>query len=84
MNAFAMAAIMPTVEKFSVLTNSRRIFKPRMQTIFEAADKITPQFKAVKAAAGTERMKAVMETSSMRIMKALTPFNPLAGRNAVC
>ena len=68
MNTFAMLAIAPQIEKFSVLMDSRRIFKPRVQTIFEAIDKVTPQ------------LKAAMDTSAMRAMQALTPFNPLAGR----
>jgi hypothetical protein len=68
MNGFAMAAFAPQIEKFSALSNSRRIFKPRVQTIFEAADKITPA------------LKAAMDTSDMRAMLALMPVNPLAGR----
>jgi len=77
MNGFAMAAFAPQIEKFSVLANSRRIFKPRVQTIFEAVDKITPQFKA---AMDMPALKAAMDTSAMRAMQALTPFNPPAGR----
>jgi hypothetical protein len=68
MNGFAMAAFAPQIEKFSALSNSRRIFKPRVQTIFDAIDKITPQFKAA------------IDTSAMRAMRALTPVNPLEGR----
>jgi len=67
MNAF-MAA-MPTPVKFSFLQD--RIFKPRLQTIFEAVDRITPALKAAN------RMK---ETSFMRAIQAITPVNPLAGR----
>jgi len=67
MSYFSMAAIASQIEKFSALMNSRRILKPRVQTIFEAADKITPRLKA-----------AVSPVD--QIMRALKSVNPLAGR----
>jgi len=68
MSYFAMVAMAPQIEKFSALLNSRRIFKPRVQTFFDAVDKITPQ------------LKAATDTPAARAMRALSPINPLAGR----
>jgi hypothetical protein len=43
MNSFAIAAIAAsTLEKFSGLLNSQRIFKSHVQTIFTAVDSLTP------------------------------------------
>ena len=65
MSYLQMAAIMSPTVKFAAVMNSR-ISKPRVQTIFEAVDKITPQFKAI------------MDTPTMQIMRALKPVTPLA------
>jgi hypothetical protein len=65
MNYFQMRDLMPQIEKFSAFMDSHRILKPRVQTLFEAADKITPQFKA--AVSPTEQ-----------VMRALMPRLPLA------
>ena len=62
MNYFQMQALMPQAMKFAGLMNSRRIFKPSVQTVFEAIDKVTPQFKA--ACAGIDRMKTIMAARS--------------------
>jgi len=69
MNSFSMAAIMSPTVKFGALMDSR-IFKPRVQTIFEAVDKITPQFKAIT---GIDRMRAAMDTQAIRALQAVNP-----------
>ena len=66
MSYYQMLAIAPQIAKFSALLNSHRIFKPRLQTIFEAADLITPQFKVAKETA-------------MQNMRTLASVNPMAG-----
>jgi hypothetical protein len=58
------------IGKLAAVMNSR-ISKPHVQTIFNDVDIITPHLKKVKA---------VMDTSSMRAMRALMSVNPLAGR----
>jgi hypothetical protein len=58
MNYFQMRALMPQIEKFSALLDSRRICQSRIKTLFKAADKITPQFKA--ACSGMDIMKKAM------------------------
>jgi len=63
MNYFQMQALMPQAVKFAGLMNSRRILKPHVQIIFEAADKIMPQFRA--ACAGMDIMKTIMPTRSV-------------------
>lgn len=69
MNDFEMAATVPPIVKLASLMGSRRIFKPRVQTIFEDVAKITPQF--IKAAAASPAAQ----------MRALSLANPLlAGR----
>jgi hypothetical protein len=59
MNGFNLSAIAPKIGKFAGLI--QRTFKPnaqKIQTLFNAADKATPQFKA--ACAGMDRTRAVM------------------------
>jgi len=80
MTYFKTAAIAAQSGKFGAVMNSR-ISKPHIQTLFEAADKIMPTFKA---AAGIERMKAVMDTPAMLVMRALSPVSVFAGRGVIC
>jgi len=64
MGYFSIAATAAQAGKFGAVINSR-ISKSCVQTIFEAADKITPRFKAVVS-------------PTEQIMRALSPVNILA------
>jgi hypothetical protein len=58
MDFYSMACIASQIEKFRAVINGRQICQPQVKTFFDAADLITPQFKAV--CSGIDRMKTIM------------------------
>ena len=84
MNAYAMLALAPTVEKFSFLQN-RRIFKSPAQ---EAMEAVMAPMKAMEAAMLRapaavdifQKRAAAYELPAVKIMRTLTPPAPLLGR----